>query len=240
MGKTGRSGDRAGSGWRLLRFLLLVSGLSFLIWTQEAKAGIIGDPTASGRPNTLSQFNLEYDLVQRDMDADQSAWAGEATSERILLQGIYGLTPFVDLSLRVGIADLETASRNFDGNFGVAFGGGGRWTLFQSGSLKVGVGVQFLEFFSQDNGAPAPKVSWAEVESYVGGSLQGMERFVPYFGVSFSKAHGNFERGPTIRSSDFIGFFVGAEFQIYENYYFASEARIVNENSLTLRLNYHL
>ena len=174
------------------------------------------------------------------MDSGQSAWGGETTSERILLQGIYGLTHFVDLDLRVGVGDLETASRNFQGNLGVAFGGGGRWTLLQKGDLKIGVGVQFLEFFSQDNGAPAPKVAWAEVESFLGGSLQGMERFTPYFGISFSKAHGNFERGPTIRSADFVGFFVGAEFQIYENYYFGTEARLVNENSLTLRLNYHL
>ncbi|MDC4205542.1 MAG: hypothetical protein MPW13_14375 [Candidatus Manganitrophus sp.] len=67
-----------------------------------------------------------------------------------------------------------------------------------------------------------------------------MEQFVPYFGLLLSKAQGKFEGGSTIRSDDFIGFFVGAEFKIYENYYFSSEARIINENSLTLRLNYHL
>jgi hypothetical protein len=218
----------------------LVSGLSFLIWTQEAKAGVIGDPTASGKPDTLSQFNLEYDLIQRDMDTGRNEFGGEATSERILLQGIYGLTQFVDLYLRVGMADIETGSRGFEGDFGVAFGGGGRWTLFQKENLKVGVGIQFLEFFSRDSGATASKVTWTEIETFLGGSLQGMEHFVPYFGVLLSKAQGKFDGGPTIRSDDFIGVFIGAEFKIYENYYFSSEARIINENSLTLRLNYHL
>ncbi|MCG3116029.1 MAG: hypothetical protein LLH30_10150 [Candidatus Manganitrophus sp. SA1] len=225
---------------RLFRFLLLVSGFFFLIWVQEAKAGVIGEPTASGEPKTLSQFNLEYNLVQRDMDAGQNGFGGEATSERILLQGIYGLTHFVDLYLRVGVADLETGSRNFEGDFGLAFGGGGRWTLFQKDKLKIGVGIQFLEFFSRDGGSAASKVTWTEIESFLGGSLQGMEQFVPYFGLLLSKAQGKFEGGSTIRSDDFIGFFVGAEFKIYENYYFSSEARIINENSLTLRLNYYL
>ena len=233
--------DRVESGgWRLSSVLLLVSGLSFLIWAQEAKAGSIGDPTASGKPITLSQFNFEYDLVQRDMESDQAGFGGQATTERLLLQGIYGLTPFVDLYLRVGVADMETPSRNFEGDLGPAFGGGGRWTLFQKGDLKVGVGIQFLEFLSHEGEAVSPRVTWTEIESFLGGSLQGMERFVPYFGISFSKARARFQHGPTARSEDFIGFFVGAEFQIYENYYFSTEARIVDENSLTLRLNYHL
>ncbi len=242
MGVAGRGGVgrvRLEEG-RLFHFLLLVSGLFFLIWVQEANAGVIGDPTASGKPNTLSQFNLEYDLIERDMDSSGDGSGGETTSERILLQGIYGLTQFVDLHLRVGMADLETGSRDFEGDFGVAFGGGARWTLFQKEKLKVGIGIQFLEFFSRDSSAAASKVTWSEIESFLGGSLQGMEHFVPYFGVVLSKAQGNFDGGPTIRSDDFIGLFIGAEFKFYENYYFSSEARIINENSLTLRLNYHL
>lgn len=241
MGVAGRGGGcvRSREG-RLSHFLLLVLGFFFLIWEQEARAGVIGEPTASGSPNTLSQFNLEYDLVQRDMDGGRNGFGGDATSERILLQGVYGLTHFVDLYLRVGVADLETGPRNFQGDFGVAFGGGGRWTLFQKDNLKVGAGIQFLEFFSRDGGAAAPKVTWTEIESFLGGSLQGMEQFVPYFGLLLSKAQGKFDGGSTIRSDDFIGFFIGAEFKIYENYYFSSEARIINENSLTLRLNYHL
>lgn len=227
-------------GRRFASFLLLVSGLFFLIGVRESKAGGIGDPTASGKPNTLSQFNLEYDLVQRDMDAGRDGFSGEATSERILLQGIYGLTPFVDLSLRVGLADLETGPRDFEGDFGVAFGGGGRWTLFRKENLKVGVGIQFLEFFSRDRSATASKITWTEIESFLGGSFQGMEQFVPYFGLLLSKAQGKLDGGPTLRSDDFTGVFVGAEFKIYENYYFSSEARLINENSLTLRLNYHL
>lgn len=242
MGVVGRCGvDRVKSGrWRLSHLFFSVSAFFFLVWAQQAKAGVIGEPAASGKPNILSQFNLEYDLVQRDMNSGRDGLRGETTSERILLQGIYGLTQFVDLYLRVGMADLETGSRDFGGDFGVAFGGGGRWTLFQKENLKVGVGVQFLEFLSRDSSAVAPKVTWAEIESFLGGSFQGMEHFVPYFGVLLSKAQGKFEGGPTIRSDGFIGIFIGAEFKIYENYYFASEARIISENSLTLRLNYHL
>lgn len=224
---------------RFGRLLLLVSGLFLLISISEARAGVIGRPTASGRPGTLPELNLEYDFTQRNLKSE-SGFGGEATSERILLQGVYGISPFLDLYLRVGIADIETNSRRFEGNFGPAFGGGGRWTLFQKGDFRAGVGIQFLEFFSRDGGSETPKVTWTELESYLGGSLQGMERFVPYFGVTFSKAQGKLNGGPTLRSKDFIGLYLGAEFPIFKNYYFSSEARIVNENSLTLRFIYHL
>jgi hypothetical protein len=213
----------------------LLSGPS----VQPAEAGSIGRPTASGKANTLSEFNLEYDLVQRDLDTNEPGFEGTATSERILLQGIYGLTPYSDLYLRVGIADLETSARGFDGGFGPAFGGGGRWTVHQRGDLKFGLGIQFLEFFSR-NGSASPRANWTEIETFFGGELQGLERFVPYFGVTFSQVLGKFKEGPDIRGNDFIGLFVGAEFQVFDNYYLSSEARIVNENSLTLRLQYRL
>ncbi|MBI3805663.1 MAG: hypothetical protein HY282_18080 [Nitrospirae bacterium] len=238
-GRPGRGGGAA-RGWRFAKFLFFFSGILLLIRMSEAQAGVIGDPTASGKPNTLSQFNLDYDLTQRKLRAGEDGFGGQATSERILLQGIYGLTPFVDLYLRVGIADLETNSREFEGDFGPALGGGGRWTLFQKGDFKVGVGIQFLEFFSRDGGSPTPRVNWGELESFIGGALQGMERFTPYIGLSFSKVQAKFKNGPTARSDGFIGVFIGAEFLIYQNYYFASEARISSENSLTLQLNYHL
>ena len=213
-----------------------------LFWTlliQNAEAGSIGRPTASGRADTLSEFNLEYDLVQRDLSTDQPGFEGTATSERILLQGIYGFTPYSDLYLRVGMADVETSSRGFNGSLGPAFGGGGRWTVYQKGDLRWGVGVQFLEFFSNGSGA-FPKANWAEIESFLGADLHGLDRFVPYFGVSFSQVLGKFKNGPAIRTNDFIGLFVGAEFHVYDRYYFSSEARILSENSLTLRLHYRL
>lgn len=213
-----------------------------LVWilsVQNAEAGSIGRPTASGKADTLSEFNLEYDLVQRDLDTDELAFRGTATSERLLLQGVYGLTQYSDLYLRVGMADLETSARGFDGDLGPAFGGGGRWTVYQKGDLRLGFGIQFLEFFSS-NGSVSPRASWTEIESFLGGDLIGIDRFVPYFGITFSQVLGKFKNGPPIRGNDFIGFFVGAEFHVFNQYYFSSEARIVSENSLTLRVHYRL
>jgi hypothetical protein len=223
------------------RIVWIGAGL-LLFWTlsaHDAKAGSIGRPTASGKADTLSELNLEYDLVQRDLSTDQPGFEGTATSERILLQGIYGFTPYSDLYLRVGMADVETSSRGFNGDLGPAFGGGGRWTIYQKGDVRWGVGIQFLEFFSSGGGA-SPKANWTEIESFFGADLHGIERFVPYFGVSFSQVLGKFKGGPAIRSNDLVGLFVGAEFQVYRNYYFSSEARLISENSLTLRLHYRL
>jgi hypothetical protein len=215
----------------------------FLIWivsVRIAEAGSIGRPTASGRTGTLSELNFEYDLVQRDLSTDDLRFQGTATSERVLLEGIYGLSQYSDLYLRAGMADLETSSRGFDGDLGPAIGGGGRWTVYQRGDLKMGVGIQFLEFFSRGGGGPSSSANWTEIESFLGGEIQGIERFIPYFGISFSQVLGRFKGGPAIRADNFIGLFVGAEFHVYNQYYVSSEARIVNENSLTLRLHYRL
>ncbi len=203
-------------------------------------AGAIGDPTASGKAPSFNQLGFEYNSVERDMKVEESRFGGDASSERLLLQGLYGVTPFTDLSLRIGMADLETSRRGFNGDPGIAFGGGARWTLFQTGDLRVGIGFQFLQFFSRDGGSQTPRVTWTELESFFGGSFQGMERFTPYFGIAFSKAQGKLKGGSTIRSDDLVGLFVGAEFLIFQNYYLMTEARIIDENALMLRLNYHL
>ena len=242
--KIGPSAENYGAPFRigvglLLLWILLVAALFSGLSAENAAAGSIGRPTASGRADTLSEFNLEYDLVQRDLDTSEFGFEGTATSERVLLQGIYGLTPYSDLYLRVGMAGVETSSRGFNGDLGPAFGGGGRWTVYQKGDLRVGIGIQFLEFFSS-NGSASPRANWTEIETFLGGELQGLDRFIPYFGVSFSQVLGKFKNGPAIRANDFIGLYVGAEFHVFDQYYFSSEARIINENSLTLRLHYRL
>lgn len=228
----------SGRGSRTVRFgvgLLLF----WILSAQNAEAGSIGRPTASGKADTLSELNLVYDLVQRDLDTDELVFKGTATSERVLFEGVYGLTQYSDLYLRLGMGDLETSARGFDGDLGPAFGGGGRWTVYQKGDLRLGLGIQFLEFFSS-NGSASPRANWTEIESFLGGELTGLDRFVPYFGISFSQVLGKFKKGPPIRGNDFIGLFVGAEFHVFNQYYFSSEARIINENSLTLRLHYRL
>ncbi|HZR46499.1 MAG TPA: hypothetical protein VFA47_07340 [Candidatus Manganitrophaceae bacterium] len=214
--------------------------LFWVLSVQVAEAGSIGRPAASGRPGSLSELNLEYDLVQRDLSTNDVRFQGTATSERVLLEGIYGVGPFSDIYLRAGMADLETSSRGFNGDLGPAVGGGGRLTIYQRGDLKIGFGLQFLELFSHGGGGPSTRANWTEIETFLGGEVQGIERFIPYFGVSFSQVLGRFEGGPAIRADNFIGLFVGAEFHVYDRYYVSTEARIISENSLTLRLHYRL
>lgn len=228
-GRGSRKG-RIGVGWVLF----------WILSVQVAEAGSIGRPAASGRTGTLSELNLEYDLVQRDLSTDDIRFQGTATSERLLLEGVYGLGPYSDLYLRAGMADLETSSRGFNGDLGPAIGGGARWTVYQKGDLKMGFGLQFLEFFSRGSGGPSSSANWTEIETFLGGELQGIERFIPYFGLSFSQVLGRFKDGPAIRADNFVGLFVGAEFHVYNQYYVSTEARIINENSLTLRLHYRL
>ncbi|MFQ5780691.1 MAG: hypothetical protein ACE5HN_07885 [Nitrospiria bacterium] len=223
---------------------LWIGGLATLLILQfsalESGAGIIGNPVSSGRSTTtLSQLHLEFDQLELDIDSGTGGFDGQSTSERILFKGVYGATPFLDISIRFGVSDFETPSREFTGDLGPAFGIGFRRTFYEKGDFRLGAGAQFLTFETRDTG-PTPRLRYSEFETFVGGALTGLERVSAYFGILISKGYGNFRNGPTIRSNNPFGLFLGGEFQIYDRYYFSGEARVINENALTVSLSYRL
>lgn len=214
--------------------------LLLLVFARGVEAGSLGSPVPSGKGGGLSRYNFSYDLVQQDIRSDNPAFGGSSTSERVLVEGVYSLDPFIDLSFHLGLADFENSSRGFNGAFGPAIGASARWAFYQKGDVRLGFGIQALEFLTRDSDSTSPRLIWSELASFVGGEIQGLERILPYFGVSFIKGFGDLRNGPTIRTDKFFGLYVGAEFFVYKDYYFLSEARIINENSLTFKVSYHL
>lgn len=226
---------------------LWVSLLIFQGFIPKAEAGIIGKPTASGKSNRLSEIRLEFDQVELETRSGQGKFRGNATSERILLKGIFGLTPKLDAHLSLGVADFDTASRQFGGDFGPAIGTGLRWTFHNKGNFSLGVGIQTLFFQSdndklptQDDPFPNPRIRFHEIESFVGGTFSGLEQVTTYFGLFFSSGFGRFQKGATVYTEDYFGVFIGGDFQIHDRLYLSGEARMINEASLTISLSYNL
>lgn len=215
--------------------LLLIQGL-----IPKSEAGVIGKPTASGKALGISEIRLEFDQVQLETRSGRDQFAGPATSERILIKGIYGLNADLDVHLSLGVSDFATASRQFDGSFGPAIGTGLRWTFLKRGNLHLGGGLQTLTLQSDNDRSNNPRARFHEIESFVGGSFSGLEQVTTYFGFLFASGFGRFENGSTFYTEDYIGVFVGGDFQIYEHLYLSSEARMINETSLTISLSYRL
>jgi hypothetical protein len=222
-----------------LTLSLWVALLIFQAFIPKAEAGIIGKPTASGKSMRLSEIRLEFDQVQLKTRSGRGIFKGNATSERILLKGIFGLSPKLDAHLSLGAADFSAASRQFDSDFGPAIGTGLRWTFHKKGSFSLGGGVQTLYFQSDDDQSTSPRLRFHEIESFVGGTFSGLEQVTTYFGFLLSSGFGRFRRGTTVYTQDFFGVFVGGDFQLYDRLYLAGEARMINEASLTISLSYH-
>ncbi len=231
------------SGWPSLRKRLCIGlWVALLIsqgFTPRAEAGIIGKPTASGKTMHLSEVRLEFDQVQLETRSGGGKFGGNATSERILLKGVFGLTPLLDTHLSLGVADFSTASRQFDGDFGPVIGTGLRWTFHQKEGFSLGVGIQTLSFLSDDDQSINPRIRFHEIESFVGGTFSGLEQVTTYFGALLSSGFGRFQRGNTVYTEDNFGVFVGGDFQIHDRFYLSGEARMINEASLTISLSYH-
>jgi len=224
----------------ILSIGLWVSLLIFQGFIPVAEAGMIGKPTASGKSLQLSEIRLEFDQVQLEIRSGGGKFQGNATSERILLKGIYGLSPKLDVHLSLGAADFGTASRQFDGSFGPAIGTGLRWTFHKKRNLSLGLGIQTLNFQSDDGRSINSRIRFHEIESFVGGTFSGMEQATTYFGFLFSSGFGRFRRGHTVYTQDHLGVFIGGDFQVYDRLYLSGEARMINEASLTISVSYHL
>ncbi len=205
-----------------------------------SEAGGIGLPIASDRERGFSRIRLDYERLEPDIDSDNPAFGGESREERILISAGYVPVKFVDLTLRLGVAAHENASRNFNGSLGPAYGLGAKWTFYQKKDLRVGTGVQILEFRTDASGGASSRFTWDEIEAFLGGVLVGYEGVVPYFGILFSRGRGKFKGGPTVDMENFGEIFFGAQFYIHKNIHFSTEARLRRENGLTFSLVYDL
>src|SRR5262249_62179013 len=86
-----------------------------------ATAGMLGYPVPRQSPLHL-RFELAGDSFQETLNGLDNA---KATSGRGLVSIALGLTDWSEIYARIGLAEFNVRRVAYDGNFGLAYGGGG-------------------------------------------------------------------------------------------------------------------
>jgi len=168
------------------RLLLVSVGLWCLLHTlvTPATAGMLGYPVPRLRP-LHARIELGGDSFQETLDGLDNA---KATSGRGLLTVAFGPTDWSEIYARVGMAEFNVRSTEFNGDFGFAYGGGARLRLFRLSWGSVGLIGQYLRFQSDDTNNPNRDGTWEEVDIGLGLGSRRFGAFQFYGGGVYHNA----------------------------------------------------
>ena len=173
--------------------VLLLLGIGLHL--ESAQAGMLGYPVP--RQQALHfRFELAGDSFQEDV---QNTGDAEATTGRGLVSVAFGLTNWLDIYGRLGMAEFNVDEALFRGNFGIAYGGGVRLRLLPLPFGYLGVAGQYLRFTSDDDDSAGDNVEgeWEEVDMAVGIGTRRLGPFEFYFGGAYHHSDITLDRKET-------------------------------------------
>ncbi|MGQ4809516.1 hypothetical protein NKDENANG_02933 [Candidatus Entotheonellaceae bacterium PAL068K] len=160
-----------------LGVLLALAGL-----TVPANAGMIGYPAAR-----LQALHLRFEIAVDSFEEDlQNTGSATATTGRALTTVSLGLTDWSEVFARLGVAEFNIDEAIFNGEFGLAYGGGVRLQIFTVPLGSFGLTGQYLRFTSDDDDSAGTRVDgeWQEVDVAVGFGTRRLGHFAFYGGVA--------------------------------------------------------
>jgi hypothetical protein len=168
------------------RRLSLLSCTLLFVWfgtATVALAGTIGFPVPRQEPLHL-RFELVGDSFQEALDDSGDA---EATTGRALATVALGLTSWLELYGRVGLAEFNVDEALFSGGFGFAFGGGLRARLWRFPFGQLGLAGQYLRFTSDDDDSAGIRIEgeWEEFDLALGIGTRRFGAFQFYGGGAY-------------------------------------------------------
>ena len=148
------------------RFLLLSVVLGCLLHTlvTTAAADMLGYPVPRLRP-LHGRIELAGDSFQEILNGPNNP---KGTTGRGLLTLAFGPTDWSEIYARLGMAEFNVQSIEFNGDFGFAYGGGARLRLFQFSWGSGGLIGQYLRFQSDDTNNPNRYGTWEDVDVGMG------------------------------------------------------------------------
>lgn len=168
---------------QLLLFSLALWCLLHALAT-PAVAGMLGYPVPRQSPLHL-RFELAGDSFQETFDALNDA---KATSGRGLVTIAVGLTDWSEVYARFGLAEFNVHRIAYDGDFGLAYGGGARLRLFRLPWGSVGLTGQYMRFGDDDNNNVNRDGTWEEVDVALGLGSRRFGAFQFYGGGAYHQA----------------------------------------------------
>lgn len=171
---------------RLRRQLILSSVvlwcLSHVLITTAA-AGMLGFPVPRQRP-----FHLRLEVAGDSFQERLDRLDAQATSGRGLLTTAVGLTDWSEVYARFGMAEFNVRKTGFNGDFGVAYGGGARLRLFRLSWGSGGLMGQYMRFTNDDNNNVSRDGTWEEVDVAFGIGSRRFGAFQFYGGGAYHQS----------------------------------------------------
>jgi hypothetical protein len=151
-----------------------------------ASAGMLGFPAPQQQPWHM-RFELAGDSFKEDL---QNTGDAEATTGRALATVALGLTNWSEIFARFGTAEFNVHEALFNGNFGLAYGGGLRLRLLRLPLGVLGASAQYLRFTSNDDDVAGTRVEgeWKEVDVAVGIGTRRTGPFEFYAGGAYHQS----------------------------------------------------
>jgi hypothetical protein len=228
--------------------LAALSLACLLLHAPAARAQAIGNPVFSSYDFVL-QVTLEYGSSDRDLDADRKD-AEESQLDTLLLKVVLGLHPRFDVYFMVGQASFDLCTGDAqeicgeDGDLSdasdIAYGGGARWTFWDSNRVEAAVGASTLLFsVSEEVQNTDVSVDWWEYEVFLGASFPVVRWATPYLGVSYGVVDAEFE-GPNkvdLSADEPVGAFIGVDIPWGNYFSVTAEGRFIDQTSWSVGLN---
>jgi hypothetical protein len=150
----------------------------------SAQAGLIGYPAPQQVPLFWPRIELTGDSFKTDLKSDEEA---EATTGRALVTVSLGLTPWIELYGRAGLAEFNVDNAAFQGDFGFAYGGGVRLRVWELPFARIGLLGQYFRFTSDDDDSVGRAVEgeWEEFDVGLGIGTRQIGAFQFYGGVTY-------------------------------------------------------
>ena len=232
-----------------MRVVLAAIGLVCLVLSPAAAhAQAIGNPVFSSYDFVL-QATVEYGSSDRDLDAGRKD-AEESQLDTALLKVVLGLHPRFDIYLTVGLVNFDLCTGDsqeicgqdgeLSGASDFAYGGGARWTFWDSERIEAAIGVSTLLFSVSDQVQNSDlSVDWWEYEVYAGASFPLFQHATPYLGVSYSVVDAQFD-GPNsvdLEADDPFGVFVGVDVPLGNYFSLTAEGRFIDQTAWSVGVN---
>lgn len=170
-----------------LRQKLMWSGLMLVllctICPHIVQAGMVGFPIPRQEFLRL-RFEIAGDSFREDLDGSGDP---EATTGRALATIAMGLTSWSELYARVGMAEFNIKSLGFNGDFGLAYGGGLRLRLAKFPIGSIGVTGQYLRLTSNDKDSAGERLEgeWEEIDAVLGFGTKQFGAFQFYLNAAY-------------------------------------------------------
>lgn len=243
----------------IFRYGLVLIGF-LLVWmngvlTQKAEGGMIGPPVAVHSAGTLAG-EIEGGIINRDLVLD-SGGSPEIRMSNILFRGTYGIVNWANAFLTLGMMDDDFKVSNFQGTQltflakpSIAYGAGFKVTVYEVSQFLLGGGGRYERFTlnserSTNTSPPADaELTWQEFRFFAGAYAKGVPYFAPYGGFYVTLLQGelNFSRatpsGADVEEDQPVGLFYGGDFNVWPNWVFSAEIRLIAESSIAFSLQY--